>query len=124
VVTDLGCITQHVVEKLSGLHALVIECNHDLDMLMGGPYPVSLKQRVSGRFGTSTTSGARRLVEALDRGPHAPSHRRAPLEAEQPARARGGGASRAAPTASATGSAWRPRKTASPGARAEKKAGS
>jgi phosphoribosyl 1,2-cyclic phosphodiesterase len=68
VVTDLGCITQHVVEKLSGCTALVIECNHDLDMLMEGPYPVSLKQRVAGRFGHLDNLGARRLVEALDRG--------------------------------------------------------
>ena len=68
VVTDLGCITQHVVEKLSGCTALVIECNHDLDMLMEGPYPVSLKQRVSGRFGHLDNLGARRLVEAVDRG--------------------------------------------------------
>lgn len=68
VVTDLGCITQHVVEKLSGCTALIIECNHDLDMLMEGPYPVSLKQRVSGRFGHLDNLGARRLVEALDRG--------------------------------------------------------
>ena len=68
VVTDLGCITQHVVDKLSGCTALVIECNHDLDMLMEGPYPVSLKQRVSGRFGHLDNLGARRLVEALDRG--------------------------------------------------------
>jgi Beta-lactamase superfamily domain len=35
VLTDIGTITQHVVEKLSGCEALVIECNHDLDMLMG-----------------------------------------------------------------------------------------
>ena len=68
VVTDLGCITQHVVEKLSGCTALVVECNHDRDMLMEGPYPVSLKQRVSGRFGHLDNLGARRLVEALDRG--------------------------------------------------------
>jgi len=53
VVTDLGCITQHVVDRLSGCEALVVECNHDLDMLMTGPYPVSLKQRVSGRFGAA-----------------------------------------------------------------------
>jgi phosphoribosyl 1,2-cyclic phosphodiesterase len=55
VVTDLGCVTQHVVDRLSGCEALVIECNHDLDMLMGGPYPVSLKQRVRGASGTSPT---------------------------------------------------------------------
>lgn len=67
VVTDLGCITQHVVDKLSGCEALVIECNHDIDLLMGGSYPVSLKQRVAGRFGHLDNLGARRLVEALDR---------------------------------------------------------
>jgi phosphoribosyl 1,2-cyclic phosphodiesterase len=68
VVTDLGTITQHVVEKLSGCHALVIECNHDLDMLMTGPYPDGLKRRVSGRFGHLCNADAGRLVEALDRG--------------------------------------------------------
>jgi phosphoribosyl 1,2-cyclic phosphodiesterase len=67
VVTDLGCITQHVVAKLSGCEALVIECNHDLDMLMGGAYPPSLKQRVAGRFGHLDNAGARYLVECVDR---------------------------------------------------------
>ena len=68
VVTDLGTITQHVVEKLSGCHALVIECNHDLDMLMTGPYPDGLKRRVSGRFGHLCNADSGRLVAALDRG--------------------------------------------------------
>ena len=67
VVTDLGTVTQHVVEKLSGCEALVIECNHDLDMLMEGPYPVSLKHRVAGRFGHLCNSDAGMLVAALDR---------------------------------------------------------
>jgi phosphoribosyl 1,2-cyclic phosphodiesterase len=67
VVTDLGTITQHVVEKLSGCHALVIECNHDLDMLMEGPYPVGLKQRVAGRFGHLCNADAGHLVAALER---------------------------------------------------------
>ena len=66
VVTDLGTITQHVVEKLSGCHALVIECNHDLDMLMAGPYPDNIKRRVSGRFGHLCNADAARLVAALD----------------------------------------------------------
>lgn len=68
VVTDLGCVTQHVVDKLTRCTALIVECNHDLDLLMEGPYPPSLKQRVSGRFGHLDNLGARRLVEALDRG--------------------------------------------------------
>jgi phosphoribosyl 1,2-cyclic phosphodiesterase len=67
VVTDLGTITQHVVEKLSGCQALMIECNHDLDMLMTGPYPDGLKHRVSGRFGHLCNLDAGRLVAALER---------------------------------------------------------
>ena len=67
VVTDLGTVTQHVVEKLSGCRALVIECNHDLDMLMDGPYPDSLKLRISGRFGHLCNVDAGRLVAALER---------------------------------------------------------
>lgn len=67
VVTDLGCVTQHVAEKLSGCAALVIECNHDIDMLMAGPYPPSLKHRVAGRFGHLDNAGARALVQGLDR---------------------------------------------------------
>ena len=67
VATDLGCITQHVVEKLSGCTALVVECNHDLDMLMTGPYPAVLKHRVAGRFGHLDNGCARELVRDLDR---------------------------------------------------------
>jgi phosphoribosyl 1,2-cyclic phosphodiesterase len=67
VLTDLGMPTSHVQEKLTGCHALVIECNHDLDMLMAGPYPPGLKRRVSGRFGHLDNATARHLVESLDR---------------------------------------------------------
>jgi len=67
VVTDLGTITQHVVDKLSGCEALVIECNHDLDMLMAGPYPVALKHRIAGRFGHLCNAAAGGLVAALER---------------------------------------------------------
>jgi phosphoribosyl 1,2-cyclic phosphodiesterase len=67
VVTDLGTVTQHVVEKLSGCQALMIECNHDLDMLMNGPYPDGLKRRVSGKFGHLCNAQAGRLVGLLER---------------------------------------------------------
>jgi phosphoribosyl 1,2-cyclic phosphodiesterase len=67
VATDLGCITQHVVDMLSRCTALVLECNHDLDMLMEGPYPASLKHRVAGRFGHLDNHCAGQLVEAVDR---------------------------------------------------------
>ena len=67
VLTDLGTPTSHVQQKLSGCHALVIECNHDIDLLMQGPYPFGLKQRVAGRFGHLDNTAARHLVECLDR---------------------------------------------------------
>jgi phosphoribosyl 1,2-cyclic phosphodiesterase len=67
VLTDLGTPTSHVQEKLSGCHALVIECNHDLDMLMNGAYPLGLKQRIAGRFGHLDNAAAGHLVTSLER---------------------------------------------------------
>ncbi|MEI6737198.1 MAG: MBL fold metallo-hydrolase, partial [Pseudomonadota bacterium] len=51
VLTDVGSTTQHIEESLSGCDALVLEANHDLQMLHTGPYPASLKKRVAGKFG-------------------------------------------------------------------------
>jgi len=66
VLTDLGASTAHVESVLSGLDALVLECNHDLELLMSGPYPVSLKQRVAGRFGHLSNRDAGALLANLD----------------------------------------------------------
>ncbi len=46
VLTDVGHVTPHIEAVLSGCHALILECNHDADMLQNGRYPYSLKQRV------------------------------------------------------------------------------
>lgn len=51
VVTDIGFISENVRERISRADALVIESNHDLEMLKTGPYPWALKQRVMGNFG-------------------------------------------------------------------------
>jgi len=67
VVTDLGCTTPHVEEKLSGVDALVLECNHDLAMLERGSYPRMLKARISGRFGHLHNEAAGDLLSRLDR---------------------------------------------------------
>ena len=68
VLTDLGMSTAHVEEMLCGCDALVLECNHDLDMLHAGSYPQLLKERIAGRFGhlDNVTAGA--LLARLDRG--------------------------------------------------------
>ena len=49
--TDLGCVTAAVEEGLLGCEAVVLECNHDPDMLMTGPYPYHLKKRIASRCG-------------------------------------------------------------------------
>ena len=51
VVTDLGYVPQSVKFHLRGADLLVLESNHDLEMLKVGPYPWSVKQRVMGRKG-------------------------------------------------------------------------
>lgn len=66
VLTDAGSITPHIETTLDGCHALVLECNHDSDMLMNGDYPYSLKQRVSGRLGHLSNHTAADLLGRLD----------------------------------------------------------
>jgi phosphoribosyl 1,2-cyclic phosphodiesterase len=67
VLTDIGASTAHVETVLSGCHALVLECNHDLDMIWGGDYPKWLKERITGPFGHLSNLQAERLLGALDR---------------------------------------------------------
>lgn len=66
VLTDVGCVTAHIEQTLSGCHALVLECNHDSNMLMNGDYPYSLKQRVGGRFGHLNNCDAADFLRRLD----------------------------------------------------------
>ncbi|HYN20065.1 MAG TPA: MBL fold metallo-hydrolase, partial [Thermoanaerobaculia bacterium] len=51
LVADLGCRTNLAWGRLKDLDVLLLETNHDLDMLRNGPYPWSLKQRIAGRHG-------------------------------------------------------------------------
>jgi phosphoribosyl 1,2-cyclic phosphodiesterase len=51
IVTDLGYMPRSVVDNIRGCDGLMIESNHDLEMLRGGPYPWQVKQRVMGRTG-------------------------------------------------------------------------
>lgn len=66
VLTDAGCSTPHIEATLSGCDALVLECNHDAGMLANGDYPLSLKQRVGGRFGHLNNADAAALLARLD----------------------------------------------------------
>ena len=66
VLTDIGVPTPHVSKTLSGLDALVLECNYDYDMLWNGAYPGWLKQRIAGPFGHLDNEDSGRLLGSLD----------------------------------------------------------
>jgi len=66
VLTDTGHGTAHIEKMLGGCDALVLECNHDAEMLMNGDYPYSLKQRVGGRFGHLNNQEAAGILARLD----------------------------------------------------------
>jgi len=65
VLTDLGHITAHVLEQLSGCASLLLECNHDEAMLATGSYPPFLKRRVGGGWGHLANSAAASAAQAL-----------------------------------------------------------
>jgi phosphoribosyl 1,2-cyclic phosphodiesterase len=64
-VTDLGIATRLVTEKLRGCRALNLESNHDMDMLMNGPYPWDLKQRIRSRHGHLSNDDSLQLLHEL-----------------------------------------------------------
>lgn len=65
VCTDLGIVTQLVRTRLQGCHALVLEANHDIDLLLKGPYPWELKQRIRGRHGHLSNIETLALIKEL-----------------------------------------------------------
>ncbi|WP_307189670.1 MBL fold metallo-hydrolase [Azohydromonas lata] len=65
LLTDLGEVTDAVAQALGGCDALLLETNHDRDMLAAGPYPWVLKRRISGRFGHLENSLSAALLQRL-----------------------------------------------------------
>jgi len=65
LVTDTGVVTELLLERLAGCAALLIEANHDLDMLRLGSYPWPLKQRIRSRTGHLSNCQARAALERL-----------------------------------------------------------
>ena len=46
IATDSGHVSDEIIENLSGCESVIVEANHDVDMLLGGPYPYPLKKRI------------------------------------------------------------------------------
>jgi phosphoribosyl 1,2-cyclic phosphodiesterase len=65
VLTDLGHATAHVLARLSGVHALLLEFNHDSDLLANSAYPAFLKQRVGGNYGHLSNTAAADIARAV-----------------------------------------------------------
>lgn len=66
VLTDLGHSTEHVLSQLALCHALLLECNHDADMLRQSTYPAFLKRRISGHLGHLSNEDSAQIAKALD----------------------------------------------------------
>ncbi len=71
IATDLGYVPSNVKMALKGVDVLLLESNHDLEMLKDGPYPWSVKQRVLSRVGhLSNAACAEFLLRDYDGGAH------------------------------------------------------
>lgn len=65
LVTDLGRSTRLVVDRLRECNALIVEFNHDQEMLEEGPYPLDLKRRIKGPDGHLSNKQAGELVRKI-----------------------------------------------------------
>lgn len=65
VCTDLGEYNDYTVECLKGLDAILLEANHDVNMLQVGPYPYPLKQRILGKRGHLSNENSGRLLSRI-----------------------------------------------------------
>lgn len=67
VATDLGVITPEVEQQLMGSDVVLLEANHDEEMLRAGPYPYPLKRRILSNTGHLSNENAGRLCARLAR---------------------------------------------------------
>ena len=65
VVTDTGKYNEYIVSHLQGLDGILMESNHDLNMLLYGRYPYLLKQRIMGDWGHLSNEACGHLLERL-----------------------------------------------------------
>jgi len=66
LLTDVGSLTPHLLHALDGLDALILECNHDPEMLANGSYPAHLKRRVGGPYGHLSNQQAAEIVGKIN----------------------------------------------------------
>jgi phosphoribosyl 1,2-cyclic phosphodiesterase len=64
IVYDLGVLTQMVMRAVRGVDILMIEANHDIEMLRRGPYPPVLQRRIRSRYGHLSNDDAAAAARA------------------------------------------------------------
>ena len=72
VATDIGYVTDNIRRNLLGCNAVVLESNHDEDMLIRGPYPYDLKKRIlsnGGHLSNKTAPHSARILPKTARKP-------------------------------------------------------
>lgn len=65
VLTDLGSLTPYIIEQYKHCHGLLLETNHDVEMLRFGPYPPKLKARVAGSLGHLSNDQAVQFLQSI-----------------------------------------------------------
>ncbi len=69
IATDIGCINDYILENLKGSESVILESNHDIEMLRYGSYPYELKRRILGNTGhLSNESAAETAVKLVNSG--------------------------------------------------------
>ena len=63
--TDMGNMSDSLLNEIKGSHSVILESNHDVEMLRIGPYPYPLKQRILGDFGHLSNEMAAQTALAL-----------------------------------------------------------
>jgi phosphoribosyl 1,2-cyclic phosphodiesterase len=66
VLTDAGSITPHLLAHLHACDALLLECNHDAELLARSTYPAMLKARIGGRYGHLSNDTAAEVLRACN----------------------------------------------------------
>jgi phosphoribosyl 1,2-cyclic phosphodiesterase len=65
VVTDLGFYNDYIVDNMKGCDSLIVEANHDINLLQVGSYPYYLKQRILGKKGHLSNEASGQLINSL-----------------------------------------------------------
>ena len=68
LLTDLGHATAHLLAHLAHCDALLLECNHDSDLLAQSAYPPFLKRRVGGMYGHLSNAAAGEIARSVAHG--------------------------------------------------------